>query len=107
MTSGRPLISAPLVGLPRTAAAPRSCCRVLAHKDMKIRRPNGKAWPYDERLLYRVGEIVHMRWINASEALHPMHMHGAFYRVDTTSDGQREKVLPPEQRPMVVTQILA
>jgi len=67
---------------------------------------NGKAWPYDERLHYRVGEIVHMRWINASEALHPMHMHGAFYRVDAMSDGQREEVLQPEQRPMVVTQLL-
>jgi FtsP/CotA-like multicopper oxidase with cupredoxin domain len=67
---------------------------------------NGKSWPYNERAHYRLGETVHMRVINASGAIHPMHMHGSFFRVDATSDGQREKVVPPEQRPMVVTQVL-
>jgi FtsP/CotA-like multicopper oxidase with cupredoxin domain len=67
---------------------------------------NGKSWPYYERLRYNVGETVHMRWINASGSNHPMHMHGSFYRIDATSDSEREDALPPEQRPMVVTHLM-
>lgn len=67
---------------------------------------NGKSWPYDERLHYRVGDVVHMRWINASSSNHPMHMHGSYYRLDGTSDGETQNSLPLEQRPMVVTQYM-
>jgi FtsP/CotA-like multicopper oxidase with cupredoxin domain len=43
---------------------------------------NGKAWPNTERLAYNVGDSVHWRVINISNDIHPMHLHGFFYRVD-------------------------
>jgi len=43
---------------------------------------NGKAWPNTERLAYNVGDSVHWRVINISNDVHPMHLHGFFYRVD-------------------------
>jgi FtsP/CotA-like multicopper oxidase with cupredoxin domain len=67
---------------------------------------NGKSWPYSEHLHYKVGDTVHMRWVNASAANHPMHMHGSFYRLDATSDGETQESLAMEQRPMVVTHLM-
>ena len=60
---------------------------------------NGKSWPYTERLTYAAGEEVRWRWINASDLNHPMHMHGSYYRVDSTGDGERDQIFSPaEQR---------
>lgn len=67
---------------------------------------NGKSWPYTERLTYAAGEPVRWRWINASDATHPMHLHGSFYRVDSTGDGERDQVFEPDQQQMVVTHAL-
>jgi FtsP/CotA-like multicopper oxidase with cupredoxin domain len=67
---------------------------------------NGRSWPYSEHLRHNVGDTVHMRWVNASAANHPMHMHGSFYRLDATSDGETQASLPPEQRPMLVTHLM-
>jgi FtsP/CotA-like multicopper oxidase with cupredoxin domain len=64
---------------------------------------NGKSWPYTERLTYPADEPVRWRWINASDAPHPMHMHGSYFRVDATGDGESDRRLVPEQRPMVNT----
>jgi manganese oxidase len=43
---------------------------------------NGKSWPYTERFTFTQGDTVAWRWINASFAPHPMHMHGFYYNVD-------------------------
>ncbi len=67
---------------------------------------NGKSWPYTERLSYAAGETVHWRWVNASDAPHPMHLHGSYYRVDSEGDGESDKTLPPEAREAVVTHAL-
>ncbi|MGI9102301.1 MAG: multicopper oxidase domain-containing protein [Terriglobales bacterium] len=67
---------------------------------------NGKSWPYTERLSYRIGDEAHWRWINASGAIHPMHLHGAFYRVDAVGDSQQDNAYAPEMRPMVVTHLM-
>jgi FtsP/CotA-like multicopper oxidase with cupredoxin domain len=67
---------------------------------------NGKSWPYTEGLRYKVGDTVHMRWINASSSNHPMHMHGSYYRLDGTSDGESETVLPADLRPMIATNFM-
>jgi FtsP/CotA-like multicopper oxidase with cupredoxin domain len=64
---------------------------------------NGKSWPYTERLTYAAGEPVRWRWINASDALHPLHMHGSYYRVDSAGDGERDHIFDPAQQQMVVT----
>ncbi len=64
---------------------------------------NGKSWPYTERLTYAAGEGVRWRWINASDLLHPMHLHGSYYRVDSVGDGERDQIFDPAQQQMVVT----
>jgi FtsP/CotA-like multicopper oxidase with cupredoxin domain len=65
---------------------------------------NGKAWPYSERLTYRVGETVRWRWINPSVSEHPMHLHGAHYRVDSVGDGLKDEMYAPGQQRLVVTE---
>jgi len=67
---------------------------------------NGRAWPYTERLTYTVGDSVHWRWINAAQGNHPMHLHGAYYTVDSTGDGERDTPLSSEQRRLVVTELM-
>jgi len=67
---------------------------------------NGRAWPYTERLTYKVGESVHWRWINAAQGNHPMHLHGSYYTVDSVGDGERDNPLNGEQRPLVVTDLM-
>jgi FtsP/CotA-like multicopper oxidase with cupredoxin domain len=64
---------------------------------------NGKSWPYTERLTYAAGEPVRWRWINASDANHPMHLHGSYYRVDSAGDGERDQIFDATQQQMVVT----
>lgn len=68
---------------------------------------NGKSWPYSERLNYTAGEPVRWRFVNASDAPHPMHLHGSFYRVDSVGDGESDRILPPPQRETVVTHNVA
>jgi FtsP/CotA-like multicopper oxidase with cupredoxin domain len=43
---------------------------------------NGRSWPHTERLLAAVGDKLRWRLINASTEIHPMHLHGFYYRVD-------------------------
>jgi FtsP/CotA-like multicopper oxidase with cupredoxin domain len=68
---------------------------------------NGKSWPHTERLNYSMGEEVRWRWINASDVNHPMHMHGSYYRMDSSGDGERDQIFSPEEQRTGVTHILA
>src|SRR5262249_30381467 len=55
---------------------------------------NGKSWPHTERLTYKAGEPVRWRWINSSYEAHPMHLHGAYFRVRSEGDGDVAVALP-------------
>ena len=69
---------------------------------------NGRSWPHTERLNYTVGDTVRMRLINAGGAVHPMHLHGFFYKVDSRGDERADTVFAPSSSPrMVVTERLA
>jgi manganese oxidase len=65
---------------------------------------NGRAWPYTEHLTYDVGDSVRWRVINASNDVHPFHLHGFYFRVDAHGDLQRDTVYWPAQRRMDVTE---
>ncbi len=67
---------------------------------------NGKSFPHTEHLTYTVGDTAHWRVINASVAAHPMHMHGAFFNVDSAGDVEKENIYTPEQRRSVVTEVM-
>lgn len=67
---------------------------------------NGKAWPYSERLTHKTGEPVRWRWINTTPGLHPMHLHGSYYRVDSVGDGNRDRIYAPDEQRSVVTEVM-
>ena len=48
---------------------------------------NGRSWPHTERLSYTLGDTARWRVINASADLHPMHLHGFYFRVTSRGDG--------------------
>ena len=68
---------------------------------------NGRSWPHTERLTYKVGETVRMRLINAGAGLHPMHLHGFYFNVDSRGDERADTAFPGGASPrMVVTERL-
>ncbi|MFI5229074.1 MAG: multicopper oxidase domain-containing protein [Gemmatimonadales bacterium] len=62
---------------------------------------NGSSWPNTERIAATVGDSLHWRVINATYDLHPMHLHGFYYRVDAYSGA-----FAPAPGAMVVTQLM-
>jgi FtsP/CotA-like multicopper oxidase with cupredoxin domain len=69
---------------------------------------NGLSWPHTERLSYTVGDTVRIRLINAGSAVHPMHLHGFYFKVDSRGDERADTIFGSESSPrMVVTERLA
>ena len=67
---------------------------------------NGKSWPYTTRLSYDLGETIHWRVINASVGVHPMHLHGSYFQIESTGDGQVDTGYSQGERRSVVTEVL-
>ena len=67
---------------------------------------NGLSWPHSERLTYRVGQTAHWRVINATRAIHPMHLHGFYFRVDSVGDGETDTIYKDDEQRMAVTELL-
>jgi manganese oxidase len=67
---------------------------------------NGLSWPSTERLTYRRGEVVRWRVINLSSQVHPMHLHGFYFRVLRTGNGQQEEPINGGDGREVVTEVL-
>jgi FtsP/CotA-like multicopper oxidase with cupredoxin domain len=63
---------------------------------------NGKSWPYTERLTYGVGDTVHIRVINAGGPVHPMHLHGFYFNVDSRGDERSDVLFPANGSPHLV-----
>ena len=43
---------------------------------------NGLSWPHTERFSATVGDSLHWRIVNLNADVHPLHLHGVYYRVD-------------------------
>jgi len=54
---------------------------------------NGRAWPQTDRLSYERGDTVRLRVINTSANVHPMHLHGFYFRVRRRGDGRADTVV--------------
>lgn len=67
---------------------------------------NGKSYPYTEPLAYTVGETIRWRVINPTASEHPMHLHGAYYRVLSLGDFESDTAYPEDEQQSVVTQNL-
>lgn len=68
---------------------------------------NGKSWPHTERIGATVGDTLHWRVVNPSGRPHPMHLHGAYFRVDSKGNAFRDSVYAPEERRLAVTEDMA
>jgi FtsP/CotA-like multicopper oxidase with cupredoxin domain len=55
---------------------------------------NGRSWPNTDRLIYEKGTTVRWRVVNASADVHPMHLHGFYYRVNRRGNGREDAALP-------------
>jgi FtsP/CotA-like multicopper oxidase with cupredoxin domain len=66
---------------------------------------NGRSWPNTERLTYSVGDVVRMRVLNLSNTVHPMHLHGFYFNVDSRGTERADTVFPAQSSPhLVVTE---
>ncbi len=65
---------------------------------------NGRAWPFTERLSYTVGDSAHWRVVNASRHVHPMHLHGFYFRVTALGGFDSDSAYAPENERLVVTE---
>jgi manganese oxidase len=68
---------------------------------------NGRSWPHTERLNYAQGDTVRWRVINFTGRNHPMHLHGFYFSVDAKGNLVTEQVYEPEERRLVVTEMVA
>lgn len=68
---------------------------------------NGRSWPDTPRIAATVGDSLHWRILNASDDVHPMHLHGFYYRVDGFSGPLADPSSVPSPGQMVVTQLMS
>jgi FtsP/CotA-like multicopper oxidase with cupredoxin domain len=61
---------------------------------------NGKAWPYNERLTFMQGDSVHFRIINAAAVVHPLHLHGFYFRVKRFGSERADTMVPWARQPL-------
>lgn len=66
---------------------------------------NGRSWPHTERLSYSVGDAVRWRLLNVSADIHPMHLHGFYFRVESRGNGRGDTTLAEADRNLVVTHL--
>jgi FtsP/CotA-like multicopper oxidase with cupredoxin domain len=67
---------------------------------------NGRSWPATERLTYTVGDTVRWRVINGSIDLHPMHLHGFYFRIDARGNEVADSSFTDDDRVRAVTELL-
>ncbi|HEY7569155.1 MAG TPA: multicopper oxidase domain-containing protein [Gemmatimonadaceae bacterium] len=68
---------------------------------------NGKSWPHTERVSYQIGDTVRLRLINAGAAVHPMHLHGFYFNVDSRGAEAADIIYEASSSPhLVVTERL-
>lgn len=65
---------------------------------------NGKEYPYTDALEYAMGDTIRWRVIDPSFAEHPMHLHGAFFKVVSLGSVTADISYAPAERQSVVTQ---
>lgn len=79
---------------------------VLTQRLQRVLTINGKTWPYTERLQATQGQPEHWRVLNATDGPHPMHLHGFYFNVEDTGDGEHEHYYSPAQVRMANTEVV-
>lgn len=75
--------------------------------DREIFVVNGRPWPHTQRLQGSVGDSLRFRVINASPDIHPIHLHGTYYRVESTGDFYGDTALVGDAQRQVVTEFMS
>jgi FtsP/CotA-like multicopper oxidase with cupredoxin domain len=78
----------------------------VIHPRFEVLSINGKSYPYTEPLEYTAGETIRWRVINAGVSEHPMHLHGAFYKLLSLGSFDSDTAYAAADRQSVVTQNL-
>jgi len=78
----------------------------VTHQDFEVVTINGKSYPYTEPLEYTAGDTIRWRVINPSFSEHPMHLHGAFYKVLSLGNFETDTAFTGADRQSVVTEDL-
>lgn len=65
---------------------------------------NGRSWPFTERLDVTQGDTLRWRVVNPTVRIHPMHLHGAYFRVDAKGTMDSDTTYAPSSRRMAVTE---
>lgn len=68
---------------------------------------NGRAWPHLPEFTVREGNTVRMRWINASDRFHPMHLHGFYFDVQSRGTSSGDTLYDSLSRRKAVTELMA
>ncbi len=75
----------------------------VVHERFEVVTINGKSYPFTEPLEYTAGDAVRWRVINPSFSEHPMHLHGAFYKLLSLGDSESDTQFVGNDRQSVVT----
>jgi manganese oxidase len=67
---------------------------------------NGRSWPHTQIADVTQGDTVRMRWINASDRMHPMHLHGFYFTVDRHGDMSQDTIYDASQKRLAVTELM-
>ncbi|MES2524811.1 MAG: multicopper oxidase domain-containing protein [Gemmatimonadota bacterium] len=67
---------------------------------------NGQSWPHSERLRYTVGDSIRWRWVNGTDRVHPMHLHGFHFAVNAKGTGARDTLYTPAESRLAVTELM-
>jgi len=67
---------------------------------------NGLSWPHTERLEMTQGDSARYRIVNLSNLVHPMHLHGFYFRLNAKGDGIRDTLYTGAQQRLAVTEMI-
>jgi manganese oxidase len=90
-----------VIGISEDSAA------VPSQRHLRAAVVNGRSWPHAAIHTVGLGDIVRMRWINASSRFHPMHLHGFYFRVDGRGDIAADTIYTEAGRRLAVTEMMA
>jgi manganese oxidase len=67
---------------------------------------NGRSWPHSQISTVAEGDTVRMRWINTSDRIHPIHLHGFYFTVNGRGDIARDTTYDDAEKRLAVTELM-
>ena len=67
---------------------------------------NGLSWPHSPPSDVRQGDTVRTRWLNLSDRVHPIHLHGFYFTVDRRGDIALDSAYDSASKRIAVTELL-